>query len=153
MTHDDYMRQALIEAEIALKLNEVPVGAVVVKDGKIIGRGHNTKEQANLVTGHAEINAINDASKKLGSWRLDGCSLYVTMEPCVMCSGAILQSRIKYLIYGTVDYKHGSHQSIINLFNKSIDHKVEVISGVLEESCKNMLKTFFITLRKDKDSV
>lgn len=153
MTHDDYMRQALLEAKKALEQGEVPVGAIVVKNGKIIGRGHNNKEQSNLVTGHAEINAINDACKTLGSWRLDDCSLYVTMEPCVMCSGAIIQARIKHLIYGTIDYKHGSHQSVINLFNKSIDHRVEVISGVLEEACKNIMKNFFITLRKAKDSV
>jgi tRNA(adenine34) deaminase len=153
MNHDDYMRHAIIEAKKALKQGEVPVGAIVVKNNKIIGRGYNNKEASNLVTGHAEINAINDASRALGTWRLDGCVLYVTMEPCVMCSGAIIQSRISRLVYGTIDYKHGSHQSIINLFNKSIDHRVEVISGVLEESCKNILKNFFIALRKDKDSV
>lgn len=153
MTHDDYMRQALLEAEIALKNGEVPVGAIIVKDGKIIGRGHNNKEHSNLVTGHAEINAINEACKVLGTWRLDECRIYVTMEPCAMCSGAIIQSRLSHLIYGTIDYKHGSHQSVINLFNKGIDHRVEVISGVLEESCKNIMKNFFITLRKGKDSV
>jgi tRNA(adenine34) deaminase len=145
--HDNYMREALKEAETAYKKGEIPIGAVVVCDGNIIARAHNEREEANLVTSHAEILALQRANQELESWRLDSCSLYVTIEPCPMCAGAIIQSRIKQVIYGASDVKTGAHKSTIKLFDIPFNHKVEIIHGVLENECSNLMKDFFKDLR------
>ena len=147
-----YMKQALKEAEKAYKKLEVPVGAVIVKDGKIIARGHNQKETKTDTTKHAEIIAIQKASKKLKAWRLLDCEMYVTLEPCAMCAGAIINSRIKKVYIGTKDNKTGAVGSVLNLFEDfTFNHKVEVEKGILQEECKNMLKQFFKELRKSKN--
>ena len=142
------MRAALKEAKKAYLLGEVPVGAVIVYDNKIIARGHNTRETKQSVLGHAEINAIQKASKKIGSWRLEDCDIYVTLEPCPMCSGAIIQSRIKNLYYGATDPKTGACGSVLNLFENPFNHKVNVIGGVLEDECSRIIKDFFKELRQ-----
>ena len=142
------MKEALKEAKKAYLLGEVPVGAVIVYEGKIIARGHNTREIKQTVLGHAEINAIQKASKKIGSWRLEDCDIYVTLEPCAMCSGAIIQSRIKNLYFGAYDLKTGVCGSVLNLFEYPFNHKVNVVGGVLEEECSRILKDFFKELRQ-----
>lgn len=143
-----YMRAALKEAEKAYKIGEVPVGAVIVYNDKIIAKGHNTREIKQSVLGHAEINAIAKASKKIGSWRLEDCDMYVTLEPCSMCSGAIIQSRIKNLYFGAYDLKTGAAGSVLNLFDYTFNHKVNVEGGHLEEQCSRIIKDFFKELRK-----
>ena len=142
------MKEALKEAKKAYLLGEVPVGAVIVYEGKIIARGHNTREIKQTVLGHAEINAIQKASKKIGSWRLEDCDIYVTLEPCAMCSGAIIQSRIKNLYFGAYDLKTGVCGSVLNLFEYPFNHKVNVVGGVLEDECSRILKDFFKELRQ-----
>jgi len=149
--HEGFMEQALKEAEKARKKGEMPVGAVVVKDGVIISRGHNEKEAKNDSTLHAEITAIKRASKKLGSWRLTDCDLYVTLEPCTMCAGAIIQARIRNLYIGTSDLKAGAAGSVIDVFRvKEFNHRVDVVWGVLEEKCSSILSDFFKELRRAK---
>ena len=146
-----YMKQALKEAEKAYKKLEVPVGAVIVKDGKIISRAHNQKETKKDTTKHAEILAIQKASKKLQSWRLIDCEMYVTLEPCSMCAGAIINSRIKKVYIGTMDKKTGAVGSVYNLFKDYIfNHNVEVEKGLLKDDCEKILKNFFKDLRKMK---
>ena len=146
-----YMEQALKEAEKAYKKLEVPVGAVIVKDGKIIARGHNQKETKTDTTKHAEMIAIQKASKKLKSWRLIDCEMYITLEPCTMCAGAIINSRIKKIYIGAMDEKTGAVGSILNLFEDyTFNHKVEVEKGIKQEECENILKQFFKELRKIK---
>lgn len=145
-----YMREALKEAKKAYLSNEVPVGCVIVYNDKIIARGHNKREGLNNSLAHAEIVAINKACKKLNSWRLDDCVMYITLEPCIMCSGAIIQSRIKKVIYGSRDYRFGTHQSIINLFDVKFNHLVEIESGILEDECSNIISNFFKELRNNK---
>ena len=146
-----YMKQALKEAEKAYKKLEVPVGAVIVKDGKIISRAHNQKEIKKDTTKHAEILAIQKASKKLQSWRLIDCEMYVTLEPCSMCAGAIINSRIKKVYIGTMDQKTGAVGSVYNLFKDYIfNHNVEVEKGLLKDDCEKILKNFFKDLRKMK---
>jgi tRNA(adenine34) deaminase len=148
------MKAALAEAKKAYLIDEVPVGAVVVYNNKIIARGHNTRELSQSVLGHAEINALKKASKKIGSWRLEECDIYVTLEPCPMCSGAIIQSRIKNLYFGAYDPKGGASGSVLNLFNYPFNHKVNVTGGVMEEECSRIIKDFFKELRQknvDKD--
>ena len=148
---EKYMKEALKEAKKAYDKLEVPVGAVIVKDGKIIARAHNLKETKTDTTKHAEIIAIQRASKKLKSWRLIDCEMYVTLEPCSMCAGAIINSRIKKIYIGTMDEKTGAAGSVLNLFEDYIfNHKVEVESGILKEECENILKSFFKELRKSK---
>ena len=147
--HNFFMSEALIEAKKAFDKGEVPVGAVVVSEGKIIGRGHNNRESLNLATSHAEIEAINDASRHLGSWRLSDCSIYVTLEPCPMCSGAIINARISNLIYGALDQKAGCAYSKINLFECGFNHKPNIKHGVLETECGNILKEFFTNVRQN----
>ncbi len=138
------MEEALREAQKALHKKEIPVGAVIVKDGQIISRAHNLKETLNDPTAHAEIIAIREASRVLANWRLEGCNLYVTLEPCPMCAGAINQARIDRLIYGAMDLKTGACGSLFNLTGDlRLNHKVEVIAGIMEEECKQLLKTFF----------
>ena len=150
-THEYYMEQALKEAERAYRKLEVPVGAVIIKNGKIIARAHNQKEEKKDTTRHAEILAIQKASKKLQSWRLIDCEMYVTLEPCSMCAGAIINSRIKKVYIGALDEKTGAAGSVLNLFDDyTFNHKVEVEKGLLKENCENILKNFFKELRKTK---
>ncbi|QMS85026.1 tRNA adenosine(34) deaminase TadA [Xianfuyuplasma coldseepsis] len=141
------MKKALKEAKKAYKKGEVPIGAVIVHNGKIIAKAHNLREKARKATAHAEILAIEKANKKLKSWRLDTCTMYVTIEPCPMCAGAIIQSRMKQVIYGAKEYKTGAHQSITNLFDKPFNHKVEVLDGIMEEECGKIITSFFKKLR------
>ena len=145
-----YMKAALKLAQKAADEGEVPVGAVVVCDGKIVGRGRNRRETKKSAIHHAEIEAIEKACKKLGGWRLHKCDLYVTLEPCPMCTGAIINARIKTLYYGAKDEKAGSCGTLVNLFDLPYNHKPEVISGVMEEECANILKKFFKDLRERK---
>ncbi len=142
------MKAAYAEAKKAYLIAEVPVGAVIVYNNKIIARGHNTRETNQSVLGHAEINAIKKASKKIGSWRLEECDIYVTLEPCPMCSGAIIQSRIKNLYFGAYDLKSGACGSVLNLFEHPFNHKVNVTGGVMEEECSRIIKDFFKELRQ-----
>ena len=143
-----YMKQALKEAEKAYKKLEVPVGAIIVKDEKIIARAHNQKETKTDTTKHAEILAIQKASKKLKSWRLIDCEMYVTLEPCSMCAGAMINSRIKKVYIGAKDEKTGAVGSVLNLFNDyKFNHKVEVETGIMEKECQEILKQFFKELR------
>ncbi len=145
------MKQALKEAEKALKKLEVPVGAIIVKDNRIISRAYNLKEIKKDTTYHAEIEAIKKASKKLNSWRLNDCEMYVTLEPCAMCAGAIINSRIKKLYFGTSDEKTGACGSVLNLLEDyKFNHKVIVEKGILQKECEKILKDFFKDLRKSK---
>lgn len=150
---EKFMKEALKQAQKAYDKLEVPVGAVIVKDGKIIARAYNQKEEKNDTTNHAEILAIKKASKKLGSWRLTDCDMYVTLEPCSMCAGALIQSRIRKVYIGASDEKTGACGSVLNLLEDyKFNHKVEVEKGVLQEECENVLKEFFKELRKIKKS-
>lgn len=149
-----FMKEALKEAKKAYEKLEVPVGAVIVKDGKIIARAHNLKETKTDTTKHAEILAIQKASKKLESWRLLDCEMYITLEPCSMCAGAIINSRIKKIYIGALDEKTGAAGSVLNLFEDyKFNHKVEVEKGVMQEECENILKDFFKMLRKYKKNL
>ena len=149
MTQDEkFMAQALKEAEISANFDEVPVGAVIVKDGKIIARGHNLRESKNDPTAHAEIIAIRKACKKLKSWRLEGCTIYVTIEPCSMCAGTLLWTRIQRIVYGASDPKGGALGSSYNLFEvKNINHHPEITRGVLESRCSSLITSFFRSKR------
>ena len=148
---EKYMKLAIKEAKKAYDKNEIPVGAVIVKDDKVIARAHNLKEIKNDTTKHAEILAIQKASKKLESWRLEGCEMYVTLEPCSMCAGALIQARLKKVYIGTMDYKTGACGSVLNLLKDyKFNHEVEIESGVLQDECENLLKDFFKNLRKIK---
>ena len=142
------MKEALKEAKKAYLKEEVPVGAVVVYNGKIIARGHNLREIKASVLGHAELVAISKASKKIGSWKLEDCDIYVTLEPCPMCSGAIIQSRIKNLYFGAYDPKGGAAGSVLDLYDYKFNHKVNVVGGIMEEECSTIIKEFFKELRK-----
>ena len=145
------MKEALKEAKKAYKKLEVPVGAVIVKNGEIIAKGHNLKETKCDTTKHAEIIAIQRASKKLNAWRLEDCEMYVTLEPCTMCAGAIINSRIKKVYIGTEDLKTGACGSILNLFTDyKFNHKVEYEKGIMQKECEKILKDFFKDLRKIK---
>jgi tRNA(adenine34) deaminase len=150
---DYFMNKAILEAEKAYDMEEVPVWAVVVKDGKIIGKGFNQKESAKDATKHAEMLAINEACKTLDTWRLTGCTMYVTLEPCAMCAGALVNSRMENLIIGATDPKTGACGSIFNIVNEEkLNHRVNVKFGVMEDECSTMLKEFFKNLRsKDND--
>ena len=153
MNNNDYMSIALEEARLAALENEVPVGCVIVKDNEIIARTHNTRQKNKSAINHAEIMAIDIACKKLNSWQLDGCTLYVTLEPCIMCAGAILQARIKKVVFAAKEPKFGACGSILNIFDNfeyKFNHEVEVIEGILEEEAKQLLKDFFKNLRKEK---
>lgn len=143
--NNKFLEEALLEAEKAAKAGEVPVGAVVVKDGKIIGRAHNKTEETHDPTAHAEILAIKEAAKDLDSWRLDDCDLYVTLEPCPMCAGAIINSRIKRVYFGAYDTRGGaaSNESVVNLFNLPFNSTPETYGGVCEKECAKLLTDFF----------
>ncbi len=151
-THEFYMRHALELAERAYSLGETPVGAVIVRDntGEIVGEGFNLRESEKSPLAHAEIIAIDRASKTLGGWRLIGCTLYVTLEPCPMCAGAIINSRIPRVVYGASDPKAGSLGSVIDFNELPYNHKPEIIPGVLEGECAGILSGFFKTLREKK---
>ena len=145
------MKEALKEAKKAYEKQEIPVGAIIVKDNKIIARAHNLKEKYCDSTKHAEMLAISKASKKLGAWRLIDCDMYVTLEPCSMCAGAIIGARIRNLYIGTMDYKTGACGSVFNLFEDyKFNHKVEIERNVMNEECESILKDFFKMLRKMK---
>ena len=146
--NEDFMREALSEAKKAFALGEVPVGCVIVQDGEIIARGHNLTETMKDPTVHAEMNALRDAAKKLGGWRLPGCSLYVTCEPCAMCAGAMVWARIEELYIGTDDPKAGACGSVLDVAeNKALNHQVSVHRGILKDECSRIMKDFFRRLR------
>ncbi|WP_422659067.1 tRNA adenosine(34) deaminase TadA [Paenibacillus sp. EC2-1] len=146
--HEYWMREAIAEALKAEALGEVPIGAVIVHDNEIIGRGYNLRETTFDGTAHAEMVAIRDASRHLGAWRLLDCRLYVTLEPCPMCAGAIVQSRVPQLIYGTQDPKAGCAGTLMNLLQESrFNHRTEVVEGILQEECATLLTQFFRRLR------
>ncbi|MBE3563854.1 MAG: nucleoside deaminase [Hydrogenibacillus schlegelii] len=145
------MRLALEEAKKALEKGEVPVGAVVVKDGVVVGRGHNVRETERDPLGHAELIAIREAARTLGGWRLGGTTLYVTLEPCPMCAGAVVQSRIDRLVFGAADPKAGSAGTLVNLVrDPRFNHRAEVRGGVLEAEAAVLLRAFFARLRKKR---
>ena len=145
------MKEALAEAKKAAAAGEVPVGAVIVKDGEIIGRGHNETETAKDPTAHAEMIAIRQAAKNLGGWRLTGCTMYVTTEPCSMCAGAIVWSRISRLFIGTMDPKSGACGSVFNIPQESrLNHFVEIETGLMQEECSSLMKSFFKKKKKRK---
>lgn len=145
---EKYMKEALRQAKKAYSLGEVPIGCVIVYEGKIIGRGYNRRNTDKNTLAHAEITAINRASKKIGDWRLEGCTMYVTLEPCQMCAGAIVQARIPEVVMGCMNPKAGCAGSVLNILDMpEFNHQVAVTRGVLEEECSGMLKTFFSELR------
>ncbi|MBE6895233.1 MAG: nucleoside deaminase [Ruminococcaceae bacterium] len=150
MAHRDFMARALQLAQLAASMGEVPVGAVVVKDNKIIGEGYNRRETDGSAIAHAEILAIEAACKTLGSWRLENCTLYVTLEPCAMCTGAIINSRIKLVVFAAEDYKAGAMGGLCNLTQLPFNHIPETVIGVMEEEARSMLKDFFANLRNKK---
>ncbi|MBQ7595384.1 MAG: nucleoside deaminase [Clostridia bacterium] len=144
------MREALKLAQLSFDEGEVPVGAVVTLDGEIVGRGRNRRETAKNALAHAEIEAINNACKALGGWRLWQCEMYVTLEPCPMCAGAIINSRLKKITFGAYDKKAGSCESVINLFDLPYNHKPEIEGGFMENECAEILSRFFKELRAKK---
>ncbi len=148
---EKFMKSALKQAQKAYEKEEIPVGAIIVKDGKIIARAHNNKENKADTTQHAEIIAIQKASKKLNSWRLQDCEMYVTLEPCPMCAGALIQARLKKVYIGTMDEKTGACGSVLNLLEDyTFNHKVEVETGIKQKECEKILKDFFKRLRSKK---
>ena len=149
--YEKYMKAALREAKKAYKLEEVPIGCVIVQNDKIIARGYNRRNTDKNTLAHAEISAIKKASKKTGDWRLEDCTMYVTLEPCQMCAGAIVQSRLRKVVIGSMNPKAGCAGSVINLLQmKQFNHQVEMITGVLGEECSTMLSGFFQELREKK---
>lgn len=146
--NSEFMKRAIELAKRAQYLGEVPVGAVVVKDNKIIGEGYNQREFKQNPIAHAECVAIEDAARVLGDWRLDGCELYVTLEPCVMCTGAIINARISTVVFGAYDLKAGCMDSVTNLTNLPLGSKPEIYGGILEDECKSLLTKFFEQKRK-----
>jgi len=148
---EQFMEIAIAEAEKAAAIGEVPIGALIVKDGEVIARGYNLRETTQQPMAHAECLAIEAASRKLVTWRLEGCTLYVTLEPCPMCSGAIIQSRIEKVVYGASDPKAGCAGTLMNLVqDERFNHQAEVVPGVLKEKCGGMLSEFFRGLRQKK---
>ena len=144
-----FMREAIKQAKKAYAIDEVPIGCVIVYEGKIIARGYNRRTTDKNTLSHAELNAIRKASKKLGDWRLDDCEMYVTLEPCQMCAGAIVQARIKKVYIGCMNPKAGCAGSVLNLLQvEKFNHQVEIETGILEEECSSMIKNFFRELRK-----
>ncbi len=148
MTETEIMLRAIELAKKAAELDEVPVGAVVVKDGEIVGEGFNRRETGKNALAHAELEAIDSACKRLGGWRLHQCEIYVTLEPCPMCTGAIINSRIKKVVFGASDYKAGSMGSVINLCDLPYNHKPEIQGGFMQEECAALLTSFFADLRE-----
>ena len=148
MTHEDYMNQALTLAREAAAHGEVPVGCVIVRDGKIIGRGRNRREEKQAVSSHAEMEAMAQANEALGSWRLEDCDLYVTLEPCPMCAGAIINARVRRVFYGARDRAMGACGGVLNLFMEDFPHHPQLVGGILAEYCQTVLSAFFKELRK-----
>jgi len=143
-----FMGEALAEAQVAANLGDVPIGAVVVSDGQIVARAHNRREQLRDPTAHAEIDALRQAARALGGWRLPGCTLYVTLEPCVMCAGALVQARVARLVYGAADPKAGAAGSVVEVLRDArFNHVVEVTGGIREAECRALLQEFFAGLR------
>ncbi len=152
--HEKFMKEAIKEAKKALLKDEVPIGCVIVHEDKIIARGHNLRESKQQSIAHAEIIAIQKACKKIESWRLENCTLYVTLEPCPMCSGAILQSRIENVVFGAYDPKGGCIESCMNMYKiNGFNHYPKTLGGVLEEECSLLLKNFFKEKRKNKKQI
>lgn len=150
-THEDWMREAIAEARRAEALGEVPIGAIIVHEGQIIGRGHNLRETIGDSTAHAEMIALREASQRLGAWRLLDCTLYVTLEPCPMCAGAIVQSRVPLVVYGAPDPKAGCAGTLMNLLQEPrFNHRTEIVDGVLREQCGELLSAFFRQLRQKR---
>ena len=148
---EKYMREALRQARKAYKLDETPIGCVIVHDGQIIGRGYNRRNTDKSPLAHAEISAIKKASRKLGDWRLEECTLYVTLEPCQMCAGAIIQSRVTRVVVGCMNPKAGCAGSVLNLLDvKAFNHQAQLTTGVLEEECSALMTGFFRELRERK---
>ncbi len=146
-----FMRQALKEAKKAEALDETPIGCVIVHEGKIIARGYNRRNTEGSTLAHAEISAIRKANKKIGDWRLEGCTMYVTLEPCQMCAGALVQCRMTRVVIGAMNAKAGCAGSVINLLDmKEFNHQVDITYGVLEEECSNIMSSFFKRLRNRK---
>ncbi len=150
MSHRDFMNRALELAQKAYDIGEVPVGAVIVKDNKIIGEGYNFREAKKNALGHAEIMAINEACQYVDNWRLDGCTMYVTLEPCIMCTGAIINSRIERVVYSLIDFKAGGMGGKIDLLNIGLNHTVDTIMGIGEIESSKLIDKFFKELRKKK---
>ena len=148
MEHEEYMRQALELARLAMAEGEVPVGCVIVRDGAVVGRGRNRREEKQATASHAEMEAIAQANEHLGTWRLDDCELYVTLEPCPMCAGGILSARIPELYYGAKDAGFGACGSILNLFEEDFRHHPKIVGHILEEECAQLLQDFFAQVRK-----
>lgn len=149
-----FMKEAIRQAKKAMKLNEVPIGCVIVSNHEIIARGYNRRNTDHSTLSHGEIVAIKRASKKKQDWRLDDCTLYVTLEPCQMCAGAIVQARVKRVVIGAMNPKAGCAGSVLNLLQmEKFNHQVDVLSGVLETTCSSLLKEFFITLRNSKKQI
>ena len=155
MTADEkYMKQALKQAQKALEINEVPIGCVIVYEGKVIARGYNRRKADKNTLSHAELIAIKKASKKMGDWRLEDCTMYVTLEPCQMCAGAIVQARINRCVIGCMSPKSGCAGSILNLLQMDeFNHKVDIEKGVLEDECSAILSGFFVDLRASLKSL
>lgn len=147
MQHSDYMDLAIREAERAAKIGEAPIGCLIVKDGEIIATGHNTRETDHDALGHAEINAIRAACKSLDSWRLSGCTLYVTLEPCPMCMGAIINARIDTVVFGAYDPKAGCCGTLADFTKLGFNHTPEILGGIRELVCRKLLSDFFTNLR------
>ena len=146
--HEHFMRAALKQAEKAAAIQETPIGCVIVRDGRIIARGYNRRNKEGSTLAHAELSAIRKACKKLGDWRLEGCTMYVTLEPCQMCAGALVQSRIDRVVIGARNPKAGCAGSVLNLLQQpAFNHQVEIADGVLEEECRFLLQSFFLQLR------
>lgn len=147
MEHEDYMRQALVLAREAAAAGEVPVGCVIVRDGVVVGRGRNRREELQRTSSHAEMEAIAQANETLGGWRLDGCTLYVTLEPCPMCAGAIINARIPRVCYGARDEAMGACGGVLNLFMEQFPFRPALVGGILADDCRAVLTDFFRTLR------
>ena len=148
MEHEEYMHLALEQAQDALAYGEIPVGCVIAdKDGKVIGKGQNTRERTRSALGHAELNAIDEACRSLGDWRLFDCTIYVTLEPCPMCAGAIINARIPCVVFGAREENLGSCGSVIDLFSERYGHHPAVYGGVLEKECTTLLTEFFKKMR------
>ena len=145
--HEEYMRQALALAQEAAAHGEVPVGCVIVREGRIVGRGRNRREEKQHTSSHAEMEAIAEACRALGTWRLDECTLYVTLEPCPMCAGAIINARVPVVVYGAKEPNFGSCGSVLNLFEERYGHHPAIYGGVLSDDCAGVLRTFFSGLR------
>jgi len=152
MTEEEkYMKEALRQAKKAEKLGEIPIGCVIVKDGKIVARGYNRRNTDKNTLAHAELQAIRKASKAVGDWRLEECTMYITLEPCQMCAGAIVQARIPRVVIGSMNSKAGCAGSVLNLLKEpGFNHQAQVVTGILEEECSEMMSGFFTELRKKK---